>query len=284
VITETLAKPNSPVDPLPVGNVVLVTPDLAAEYLTNNTHNRNLRENAVKAYAADMAAGDWRWTAEPVRFGLDGKLQDGQHRLHAIIKAGVAVPMLVVTGLDSAAQENVDGGIPRQLSDVLKLRGESHCHELAAITRLASRWDSGQRRSVSTSNGESNALLLRFLENHPELRGYTVAAVASVSKSVGVPKSIIGFTWWLFDRIDVEDANHFFTRLGEDTGHEKGQPIYELRRTLQQEQANARGERSRTWMIAVTIKAWNAFRDGREVGMYRWRPGGANPDKFPEPA
>ena len=46
---------------------------------------------------------------------------------------------------------------------------------------------------------------------------------------------------------------------------------------------NVRGERSQTYLLAITLKAWNAYRQGETVGLYRWRPGGAKPEAFPEP-
>ena len=44
-----------------------------------------------------------------------------------------------------------------------------------------------------------------------------------------------------------------------------------------------RGQRSETYLTAILIKAWNAYRSGEEVGVLRFRPGGAHPEKFPEP-
>jgi hypothetical protein len=35
---------------------------------------------------------------------------------------------------------------------------------------------------------------------------------------------------------------------------------------------------------ALFIKAWNAYREGREVSLLKWNPGGARPEEFPVPA
>jgi hypothetical protein len=43
------------------------------------------------------------------------------------------------------------------------------------------------------------------------------------------------------------------------------------------------GQRNARWMTAITIKTWNAFRNGDEIGQLKWRAGGAAPEAFPIP-
>jgi hypothetical protein len=35
--------------------------------------------------------------------------------------------------------------------------------------------------------------------------------------------------------------------------------------------------------MVVFIKAWNAYRSGETIELLRWSPGGAKPERFPEP-
>lgn len=263
------------------GEVILVTPDMAREWLLTNTHNRHPRSRAVTRYAADMAAGEWPWTCDPIRFSKDGVLLDGQHRLLALIEANVTLPFLVVRGLEPKAQESIDSGVARKFSDVLRLRNEDRPDALAAVTRLATEWMAGTRRSLTASGGITPAQMLHTLEDHPELREATRPELRTIGQSAGLAPSYVAFCWWLFNAIDPEDAEFFIKRLGEATGHEKGDPIYELRRTLSVRRRNDTA--SRLFALVVTIKAWNAFRAGESVGLYRWRAGGANPEAFPEP-
>lgn len=273
------------VQPTPAsGEVIMITPEIASSMLAKNTHNRNARAAAVSAYAVDMRNGDWRWTGDPIRFAADGTLIDGQHRLMAIVEAGVTLPFLVLSGLEASAQENIDGGVPRKFADVLALRGEECSALLAAVIRLATAWENGQRRTIGHAGKFTNAQYLRTLEAHPELRRFAHEHARTISNHVQLPGSLVAFCWWLFASIDEEDAADFFARLGSEVGHEKGEPIFELRRTLANNAESTRGERSRTWMIAVTIKAWNAYRRGDSVGLYRFRTGGAKPEAFPEPS
>lgn len=269
---------------LPTPEWVVVTPDVASEMLVSNTHNRNLKAKRFE-FAEDMRNGDWRpEICDPIRFAPDGTLLDGQNRLHAVIDAGVSVPFLVVRNVPMDSQTVMDSGTPRRFSDALKLQGEDHHQTLAAVVRLAWEWERGV--SYLARGRATNSQLSRFLDEHPELRDYSTNKSRSVGDACHLPASIVGCLWWAFDKIDDEDAEFFFERLADDTNHHKSEPIHELRRTLHnaaEGARGARGQRDRVWMMAVTIKAWNAYRAGETVGLYRWKPGGKNPERFPEP-
>lgn len=201
-----------------------VTPQLAAEWLTLNRHNRPLREKVAQTYAADMAAGDWRWTGETVKFADDGTLIDGQHRLRAVVIADATVPMLVVTGLAPEAQQDVDRGVPRKFADVLKLRGENNAITLAAIVRRVHQWEAGFRRNLDTgATATTVAQMLRTLDARPELREISVEA-NRIAQNTDLPASVVGLCMWVFDALDPEDSRHFFARLTDGTGHSKGEP------------------------------------------------------------
>src|SRR5262249_7354433 len=93
---------------------------------------------------------------------------------------------------------------------------------------------------------------------------------------------ICGLGYWLFSRIEPDDAEHFFNRLHDGQNMAKGDPIYEFRRVMETTKS-MRGERSTTFITAVMVKAWNAYRDGKAVQVLTFRPGGAKPEQFPEP-
>ena len=83
----------------------VITPMDAAKILGKNYEkNRNIRQSVVKRYANDMRSGRWSTDAcPPIVIAKDGSLIDGQHRLSAVMQAGVAVIMDVKTGVDLKA-------------------------------------------------------------------------------------------------------------------------------------------------------------------------------------
>ena len=77
-----------------------ISPAIAKEYLTANKNNyRKLSRSVVNRYAEDMKAGRWELNGEPIVFDENGCLKNGQHRLAAVITAGVTVNLAVVRGV-----------------------------------------------------------------------------------------------------------------------------------------------------------------------------------------
>lgn len=263
--------------------IVAVTPDMAREWLGFNTHNRNVRGRVVAGYAADMKNGDWKLNGETVKFAGDGMLLDGQHRLHAVIEADLTVPMLVVRGLDATAQDTMDDGVTRKFSDALRLRGIPSYTSLAAIVRRVALWEASGDFMFNTNVHPTKAQLFATLESHPSLRE-TAKHAEQIARNCGLPTSIVGLCMWMFSKIPgtEEDVEFFFARLADFQGLAKGDPIYELRKAVEQSKS-VRGERSVKYLAAITIKAWNAYRKGDTVGLLRFTTGGAHPEKFPEP-
>lgn len=264
----------------PTYDVIEVTPALAEKWLEQNTHNRSVREKAVYAYARDMEAGNWQENGESIKFAADGVLLDGQHRLEAIVLSGTTQRMLVVTGLPNATQETMDDGRKRTLNDALSLRGEEYAVPLSSLLRRALMWQNGLYRNTGAYT-PTNTECLAFLAEHPEVRASAKVA-SQARKGSRLPASVLGLTHWLFSQIDAEDAEWFFERLASGVGLEEYHPVWTLRKRAAEIDDSA-GRVPEDMLLAFVVKAWNAYRDGEPVKLLRFRPGGANPERFPMP-
>jgi hypothetical protein len=120
---------------------IMMTPELAKRWLTNNFRNRSIREDVVNAYARDMLSGRWVYTHQGIAFNDRDELIDGQHRLHAVIVANVEVRMMVTFGLppkieghEMTTMDAVDRGATRSVADQLKIQhGLKHGSLIAMI-------------------------------------------------------------------------------------------------------------------------------------------------------
>ncbi|MEV6504844.1 hypothetical protein AB0M61_01820 [Streptomyces sp. NPDC051642] len=279
----------------PVYTLVDITPELAKKWLAQNTHNRNLRERVVNGYAADMRDGNWVEDGQSIKFAkgdvvlldkppvVGGALLDGQHRLGAIVTADITVRMLVVSNLDDSTQEVMDTGAKRVLGDVLKLRGEPYSVALAATLMRVYQWEKGYRKNLKSAGHArpTHRQLLEVLDRHPELRR-SVEIGDRVRKVGRLTSSTVGLCHWLFNSVDSDDCAYFFARLADGVKLDSDDPIYALRRVLENFAAD-RGRPDEAIVTALVIKAWNAYREGRTVGVLAFRPGGARPEPYPEP-
>ncbi|MEV5140331.1 hypothetical protein AB0K71_06020 [Streptomyces syringium] len=249
---------------------MLVTPEMAKELLKRNTHNRNLRERAVADYARDMAAGKWLMNGEAIKFAADGTLLDGQHRLHAVVAAGVPVMMLVVTGLDASTQETMDAGRRRNAADAFSLRGEVNATVLASTLKRVWMWEQGDFKFAQNripTVAECAALLVE----RPEIRRSVEIAVRIHGLFRYIPHSSLGTSHHLLSRINGPEAVWFFARLGDGAELPAGHPVLALRQRVMSERADRRTIPDYRYM-AYIIRAWNACRDGRDLGRIQQAP------------
>jgi hypothetical protein len=106
--------------------VLMITPDMAREFLAKNMkNNRHVMKNTVHSYARMMRNGNWNLTHQGIAFDENGELVDGQHRLAAIAEANVPVEMMVTYDVHHAPGEvfTIDMGRKRTYANVTMMSG-----------------------------------------------------------------------------------------------------------------------------------------------------------------
>lgn len=251
-------------DPDITAIVVKVTPEVAEKWLGKNVHNRNVRPRTVDSYARDMAAGQWQITGEAIKFASNGDLLDGQHRLLAVIQSGVTIEMLVVSGLDPAAQEAMDSGTARTTGDALRLRGETaHYSALAAAARVCIYAEAGQSLDPGGQRRITTPEVLTFIEANSDLRA-AVEMGSSYHRQIDMPQSVLAYAIWRFARVDVEACNTFIAKVAEKTLMTKGDPVLALVNRLAEVRRNSRRV-TRDDYASLMFRAWNYWRKGRPI-------------------
>ena len=86
----------------PQGSVITkITPEMAKLTLSEtNKKNRPFSSAKVIDYSKDMQNENWSLNGETIKFGSDGLLKDGQHRLEACVRANTAFGTHLVFGID----------------------------------------------------------------------------------------------------------------------------------------------------------------------------------------
>ncbi|MFE1010030.1 hypothetical protein ACFW4M_01835 [Streptomyces sp. NPDC058794] len=255
--------------------VLDVTPELAAEWLTRNTNNRPLSKATVQQLAARIQRGEWQLTHQGIAFDEDGVLIDGQHRLAAVVRAGLTVPMTVAHGVPRTAFTVMDTGRKRTGRDALALAGEANATHLAAALRGLhlylhapnSAWSGG-------SSVTSNDQLLTLLAEHPDIRDAMQHGIAfNRACRITVTAATIG--WYVTTRARPElDQSSWREGLITGARLEPGDPRLTLRNTMLNLATGAshrRRDDSREHLLYY-LKAWNAWAEGRSVKLLRRSP------------
>lgn len=259
----------------PVFETVDVTPEMAEEWLEVNHNNRPMKTNSIRQMARDMREGRFRLNGETIKFDAEGVLIDGQNRLSALALAGVPVRLSIASGLQPETQLTMDTGSKRNVADALLFRGVAVDRSYAAV--VASGVLAYEENGIDRP---TNSEQVEFIEANLDEVARAVAISQEAARKLG-SKKLFGTAAFILSRIAPEDAETFMQSLGSGEMLALGNPILTLRnKFLTRDDSLVVTHRAGLLSyLALVFKAWNAWRDGKEVRALRM---GDN-EAFPEP-
>lgn len=261
-----------------------ITPHRAKQLLEGNKQNRPLNERNLASIIHAMKKGSFHLTGESIKIAEDGTLIDGQHRLHAISKTGMAQKMLVITGLEKQAFKYIDIGKPRSAADVLTIEGVANSTLISGTIKCIMYFKQNKFGFGSNRSGGSHKVKLTNAEisdfYHKNKDGIMESLKYGQDKRNKIlSKPTLSAFHFLFNEKNPVDADMFCHRLADGSGLESDSPIYILRQRLIQEMRSKRKihplERN-----ALICKAWNAYRGKKKIQVLRWD---SVKEAFPKP-
>lgn len=258
-------------------DLMLVTPDLAEQWLGKNVGNRRVRKAILNRYSRDIAAGRWRENGSSVVRARNGNLLDGQHRLHAIVQTGEPAWLLVVQNVDDVAQPTIDDGAKRTTADRLTFRDEVNSHTTAAVLRRVMMWEAGKAFNSGAYQPTSQEQL-EFLDGHGDRLRAAVNAAVYYKKRKLLPPSIIGLCWYVFSGLDADGAQEFFDRLDDGANLAYNHPITVLRNKLI-DLTREPGRVPEDTLLHYVVKTWNLYRAKKPAQVLRI----GKTEQFPTP-
>lgn len=259
--------------------IAAINPDDAAQMLTSARNADRIDQRAIRVYAEDMKRGLWKLNGEPIVIGRDGDLLSGRLRLHACITAGTSFTTLLVKGVSSSTFDTIDAIRRRTHADILTIRKEKNGRAIAAAINILWRIKDGS--IVGKQKQISSQTLLHILDKNPDIR---VSAVLTRDVHPILPHGVAIALHYLFSTINIDLSNQFFQRLVDpEIDHPEASPktLSNAPSLLRQQMVAAidkGGARNQSQLIGLTIKAWEAFRQDRNIGTLKLHP----EEKFPE--
>ena len=209
------------------GVVVRITPTLAQYALdSTNKKNRPISQGKVVSYSRDMQSNNWSLTGETIKFGDDGLLKDGQHRLEACVRANTSFETHAVFGIDAETFQHIDIGKMRGGADTLAMLNVPNCRNAAAVIKQVIAYESGltQTKNYHISN---DWLKRKYMDeiDHDLLQ-----------ESISVAKKVYDVTKWptgvtgAFFYVGSQKGQHkqlvsFFEDFCKGIGHRARAPI-----------------------------------------------------------
>lgn len=263
----------------------IITPDKAKNLLANSDFkNRILNDDTVARYANAMRHGKWKVNGESIIMNCNGAVMNGQHRLHAIVKSNTPVKMLIVKGISVDAFDTMDTGRKRTNGDILGIAGYTDRTNLAAALLVVHAYKTTGHfgKAVKATHNltkKDYPPILELAKMYPEL-GDSVRFVHAARKRNEdlAPVSLISSIHYLLGERDDAARDDFFKTFidGMFSGNEC--PVRALVQAYRSPIINSAMRLSVETRAAYWIKAWNAYKQGKQITVLRWN---SERDKFP---
>lgn len=240
-----------------LSEVVTVSPGLAGTILNRNPDNRPIRSK-VNHYAADMIAGRWTFNGEPILISSDGLLNDGQHRLNALIDANISLPFLFVFGVSRDSRMTVDQGAARSAGDYLGMQGVQNAKAAASIARVVIAYELGDEKAFADASRITNAQIRARVLSDPGIGAAAAYAmhVHRYSQHLAAP-ALVGAAFYILNEVHPSDAKEYMDGVAIGEKLRRGQPAFAVRETL----LNL-GRGRKAGKLEAIFHGWNKFRRG----------------------
>lgn len=252
-----------------------ITPEEAHNILQNNIVNRPLSKKHVQFLTNEIEKENWKVNGETIKFDEEGKLVDGQHRLHASIAADMPIQTYVIYDVPKDCFPTYDSGKKRTAGDSLHHMGEKNCFLLAAICRWVYIWE---RNIVLSATIVSNQEIIKTLEEYPEIR--ESVRIANNNRRKLIPSSVAAFIYFATSKSDKQKAEKFFKMITTGAEIPSGSPVLLLLKKLIENKTNTAKLKSLE-ICALTIKTWNAYKEDRNIQKLHWSRKEPNKEPFP---
>ena len=208
----------------------IITPGVAEEILNGNRRNRAISSKRVAILSAQIRSGGWVLNGETIKISNTGALLDGQHRLAAVIDAGVPIRTLVTRNLPESAMNTLGTGRARSAADILSINGYPNSALLASSAANLWRILTG---ASSTAIVPAD-YLMKVADRYPRLQYWTARFASSKVLKKLVPGSSLIPALVYLDEIagKREMAEKLFFDLEMGTGLKVGDPSLALRNRL----------------------------------------------------
>lgn len=255
--------------------MVEITPEYAQELLKNNKINRPISQRSVRHYAQQMVKGDWcSETDESIKVSVNKMLLDGQHRLNAIVYGNKAVKMRVTYNLPDEIFHYIDQGKKRTAKDVLHIAGVPNSGAIAGIIKAAIVMQTGALIDASAVQTQlSNEDIYQVYEKKPQYWQDVFGKTQRWYKAFHhvLTPSFLAAHFCTFGDLNIEAAEQFMEKLCTGIGLGANDPVRVLREYYLR-QLDLKGKKANTtsYLSAVMIKGWNAYRQNKEVTQLKW--------------
>jgi hypothetical protein len=251
--------------------IATITPGIATLMLRHNHGNRPIRPPQVAVNVDRLQRGDFKLTHQGIAFAKTQVLNDGQHRLSAIVETGISATMTVTFGAEREEFGLIDQMKGRGAADILGIMGEDHRALRASVAKTLLQVKESKAKTFDPQLVADYAV---------ELRGETMDAALRAGqhmKNVCAPTAISVAHYWIAQH--TKKPQHFAKfwegiRDGENLSGLK----LRLREWMRRKEFNHAVADYTINKAGGIVNAWNAFVSGKRTFSQSWNHVSKLPD------
>lgn len=240
----------------------IITPETARKMLVKNLpYNRKVSKTTVELYARDMIEGRWSEDSPfPIIISSKGYLMDGQHRLLAVIQAGIPITFYVARNVSEETFEYIDNGKKReawQFMDGTQVKNRQAMAKFLCSLDMGNSYFQAIRGTKTITRQE----LLDYEESHRSEIVEAVNAGLRVREAVGVGSNLAyGAAVAVCHRLGISEMeNYNAARLA---GSEN---FLLLVKTVTRAYLSAKAKPSAAWVSGTMLQFIEAENQGKTV-------------------
>lgn len=257
-----------------------ISPATAKRYLKTSAGNRPLNKVVIRSYADTMLRGGWMLNGVPIIFDCEGHLQDGHHRLEAVVEANIPVAFDVRRGVPTDSFTTYDCGRRRNIGQLLAMQGVKHYNLVGSIVIANNRlvqsgrlWENNTAASGKHINTNDDLYELYrkdpkgYCETANKIRTWVDRCRVLVGSWAGGLYYYLTHTGGYND----EEVTPFFESIYSLDSDSKT-PADLLRRVITKEAVEGRRLAAQTLWVYI-VKTWNAYITGTNLKILRYQEG-----------
>lgn len=284
---------------LPETRRVIIDSTMAREILDKfNSSNRPLRKGRVEYWASIIKRGKWRYTHQGIALDTTPVLQDGQHRLAALVHLSEVegqehtLDINLSVGMPPENFGAIDVGAQRSAADTLYLMKKENHIVLSGAARhviVYDRWGGEMRLGMKGARVPNDEFAEAVEKYGKRLEAAVQQAISiySYKDSPKMSKVALAAGIFLISRKLRENdprVTEFLRGYKEGTDLPAGDVRVSLRRYMDNlKPASARRGVPTVDQLGIFIKAWNAWCNGRSIGNLILRSDELMPSVFVPP-
>lgn len=259
--------------------IIHISPTIAQRMLDSDTavrettkaKNRKLSVTHVNYLAKEMAAGRWVLTGSSIQFNELGELIDGQHRLVAIIRAGMTVPCYVVTGLPTQAFFALDQNKKRTTRDILHALEYKYDAYLGAAVLHILNWE-GQKLFYKNRGQISSQEVVEWIDANPKIMDSAHMVLGSTTartRQQGFKPGLLMALHFLFGQRNKGSATYFMEALSTGKFDLPSDDVIFLLRERLIRDAISKARLDSESLANFIVVAWNRWRDKEPLKSFK---------------